>query len=383
NSASTYEEGAKTTNAVLTELVNVRRTGVFVIAATNFVDRLDPAAVREGRFDFKIEIPAPDSEARRHLIKRQCKARIAPDTVETAVRRWEGFSVARIAAVVEEAGRMVKGGEVTFDVLKGALRTIQGRKGSIPEDTPTLAQLTMGEDNRNRLVALARRMDKIMEIEAMGGSVPRGVLFYGPPGTGKTLTARALAKTANWAFLSISGMDLLADPKRIDAIVEEASELRPCIVFIDEADDVFRDRRYSNTATVTNKLLAAMDGAGGKVPDILYIAATNHPDTMDPAALRGGRFTEKIEFGLPDEETVFAFLKKWKAETKAQFAANFSLQKAAERLAGHSIANVKEILQMAINNAIARIDLDAGTARVSMQDLDLAIQSVQGDFVEE
>lgn len=383
NSASTYEEGAKTTNAVLTELVNIRRTGVFVIAATNFIDRLDPAAVREGRFDFKIEIPAPDSEARRHLIKRKCKARIEPETIETAVRRWEGFSVARIAAVVEEAGRMVKGGEVTFDVLKGALRTIQGRKGSIPEDTPTLDDLTMGEDNRNRLVALARRMDKIMEIEAMGGSVPRGVLFYGPPGTGKTLTARALAKTANWAFLSISGMDLLADPKRIDAIVEEASELRPCIVFIDEADDVFRDRRYSNTTSVTNKLLAAMDGAGGKVPDILYVAATNHPDTMDPAALRGGRFTEKIEFGLPDEETVFAFLKKWKAETKAQLAANFSLQKAAQRLAGHSIANVKEILQMAINNAIARIDLDAGTAQVSMQDLDLAIQSVQGDFVEE
>ena len=383
NSASTYEESAKTTNAILTELVNIRRTGVFVIGATNFIDRLDPAAVREGRFDFKIEIPAPDSEARRHLITRKCKVPISDETVETAVRRWEGFSVSRISAVLDEASRLgAKDGLMSFEVLQKALRTVQGRKGTIPEDTPTIDQLTMAPENKQRLVSLARRMDKIQEIEAMGGSVPRGVLFYGPPGTGKTLTARALAKSAGWAFISVSGLDLIADPKRITAIVDEASDLRPCIVFIDEADDVFKDRRYSNTATVTNKLLAAMDGANGKVPDILYIAATNHPDEMDAAALRGGRFTEKIEFGLPDTGTVLEFLRKWKGETKAKLAPSFSLEKAAQLLVGHSIANIKEILQMAINNAISRIDPGADVATVEPRDLRLAIQSVQGEFAE-
>ncbi len=381
NHNSSYEESARITNVLLTELVNVRRAGVVVVAASNFVDRLDPAAIREGRFDFKVEITPPDTEARRHLIVSKCKSAISEDTVETAVRRWEGFSVARITAVMDEANRMDQAhGLLTFEHLQTALRTIQGRKGSIPEDTPTIEQMTMQPESKKRLLALAHRMDKIMEIEAMGGSVPRGALFYGPPGTGKTLTARALAKTANWAFLSVSGMDLISDPKKIDALVEEASELRPCVVFIDEADDVFKDRRFSNTATVTNKLLAAMDGAGGKVPDILWVAATNHPDDMDSAALRGGRFTEKIEFGMPDAETLVVFLRKWKESTKAKLAPTFSLDGAAHRLAGNSMANVREILQMAINNAIGRLGPDAEVAVVEMHDLEQAVFAVQGNL---
>lgn len=381
NHSSGYEESARITNILLTELVNVRRAGVVVVAASNFVDRLDPAAIREGRFDFKIEITAPDSVARRHMIVTKCNIAISEETIEIAVRRWDGFSVARITAVMEEANRMAQqSGLITFQLLQSALRNIQGRKGSIPEDTPTVDQLTMDAESKQRLMALARRMDKIMEIEAMGGSVPRGVLFYGPPGTGKTLTARALSKTANWAFLSVSGMDLISDPKRIDALVEEASELRPCVVFIDEADDVFKDRRYSNTATVTNKLLAAMDGAGGKVPDILFVAATNHPDAMDSAALRGGRFTEKIEFGLPSVETLVEFLRTWKEGTKAKLAPSFSLDGAARRLVGNPMANVREILQMAINNAISRLDPDEDVAVVDMRDLDAAVESVQGNI---
>ena len=379
NTRSSYEESAKTANAMLTELVNIRATGVVVVAATNFIDRLDAAAVREGRFDFKIEIPAPDAEARRHLIQRKCVSPISPDTVETAVRRWEGFSVARIAAVMEEASRTARGKTITFDILKRALRTVQGRQGSLPEDTPTLAQLVLSEAMASRLRSLAQRMDRIVEVEAMGGSVPRGLLFFGPPGTGKTVTARALAKTAHWAFLSVSGLDLMTDPARIDALVAEAGDLRPCIVFIDEADDVLRDRRYSGaSASITNKLLAAIDGASGRAPDILYIAATNHPDAMDPAALRGGRFTEKIAFGLPDEATVARFLRQWKTDTKATLARDFSLKSAARKLAGQPLANVKEILQMAVNLAIGRSDLTAGSAPVTSRDLDQAIMAVLG-----
>lgn len=168
---------------------------------------------------------------------------------------------------MDEANRMDQAhGLPTFEHLQTAPRTIQGRKGSIPEDTPTIEQMTMQPESKKRLLALAHRMDKIMEIEAMGGSVPRGALFYGPPGTGKTLTARALAKTANWAFLSVSGMDLISDPKRIDALVEEASDLRPCVVFIDEADDVFKDRRFSNTATVTNSYWPPWTGLVARCP---------------------------------------------------------------------------------------------------------------------
>lgn len=373
---SSSDESEKTTNTLLTELVDIRRTGVLVIGASNFVDRLDPAAIREGRFDFKVEIAAPDSEARRHLITRKSKKAISQETIDTAVRRWEGFSVARITAIMEEAGRTASPA-ISFDALQKALRVIQGRKGKLPEDTPTIDQLTMGAENKQRLQSLAHRMDRIMEIESMGGSVPRGVLFYGPPGTGKTLTARALAKSAHWAFISVSGMDLITDPKRIDSVVAEASELRPCIVFIDEADDVFRDRRYSQSATVTNKLLAALDGSGGKIPDVLFIAATNHPDEMDSAALRGGRFTEKILFALPDQDTLTEYLHQWASSTKAKLAESFNFQTAACRLEGNSMANVNEILKMAINNAIARMDATDGFVVVNMKNLDAAIASIE------
>lgn len=102
-------------------------------------------------------------------------------------------------------------------------------------------------------------------------------------------------------------MDLLADAKKMDAIAAQASDLRPCIVFIDEADDVFKNRRFSSNAALTNKMLAIMDGSAGQVPDVLFVAATNHIEDMDPAALRGGRLTEKgrVRFARPDDRSGF------------------------------------------------------------------------------
>lgn len=377
--ASNNSEAQKTTNAILTELVNLRGSGVVIVAATNFVNKLDAAAIREGRFDFKIEITPPDAKARKYLIETRARRPIGQETVETAVRRWEGFSVARICAVMEEANRAgAANAQVTFNELKLALRRVQGRQGTLPESTPVLEDLVMAKEHKDRLVSLAARMDRIEEIEAMGGSVPRGALFFGPAGTGKTLTARALAKTAKWAFLSVSGLDLLSKPERIEQIVDEASELRPCIVFIDEADDVFADRRMSSNATVTNKLLAVMDGSGGHVPDVLFIAATNHPESIDSAALRGGRFTEKIEFALPDAATIKEYLERWGATTKASIGNDVSFDRVADMLSGNPLANIKEILQMAVNNAITRLRPGEDYASVQLVDIEKAITAVTG-----
>jgi len=374
---SNNEESAKIVNVLLTELVNVRKSGVVVVAATNFVDRLDPAAIREGRFDFKIEVPPPDAEARAYLIKSKGKGAVSAATVGIAVRRWAGFSVARINAIMEEAIRMPRSGAgIDFDLLKKALRKIQGRAGNIPENTPTLDKLSMCDAMEHKLKSLANRMEKIAEIEAMGGSVPRGVLFYGPPGTGKSLMARALAKTADWAFLPVSGMDLMSSPDRIDRLTEEASDLRPCIVFIDEADDVFKDRRYSSNPALTNKLLAMMDGAGGHIPDVLFVAATNHANSMDQAALRGGRFTEKIEFGLPDQCAIEKFLMAWYMDTPAELADEVGFPDVAAMLLGQPIANVKEIMQAAVNHAIENIDHDQDYATVTMNDIRRAENTV-------
>ena len=382
-------ESAKTTNAILTRLVDLRDKGVLIVAATNFIDKIDAAAKREGRFDYKIEVPMPDEPARKNLLELTLKKNlpaeivVLPEAIGSAAKRWEGFSVSRLQAVGLEVASYAKdsGGihTITFEHLMDALRRIQGSKGQrIGENIPKLDELSMNEAMARSLKGIANRMINIEETEALGGSVPSGLLFYGPPGTGKTFTAQSLAKTTGWAFMATSGQDILSRPERIDEIIAQAKDLRPCIVMIDEADDVFADRTTSPfTKSVTNKLLQVMDGAGGKAADILWIAATNHPDSMDSAALRGGRFTEKIEFGLPEGHVVATYISKWMASTKAKFHHDLTPEIIAQMIGEASLANVKEIMQAAVNSMISRktSELDA---LVVMDDISAGIASVFG-----
>ena len=148
------------------------------------------------------------------------------------------------------------------------------------------------------------------------------------------------------------------------------------MVFIDEADDVLADRRMSQSSVVTNKLLSAIDGSAGPIPDVLFIAATNHPEAMDAAALRGGRFTEKVAFNLPDQATVLDYLTQWQQRSKARMATEVSLAETAQQLAGQPLANVQEILQMAVNLAIGRVPTKTGVAIVNARDIDMAIAQV-------
>lgn len=386
SSLTTSEEGPKTVATFLTEVVNLRTAGVVVIAATNLRDELDPAAIREGRFDFKIEVPAPDQKARTGLIRRGAKAfsdlHFEEASVEQAAKRWAGYSVARILAVVEQAGRdarKARSRTVTYRDLQEAMRVIQGRKGKLAEDTPTLDQMTMRPDVKVALDALAHRMINIEEIEELGGTAPSGLQFAGPPGTGKTLSARALAKTTGWAFIERSGNELIGQPDAIDALVKEARDIRPVIVFIDEADDILRDRAYSqpHVVSATNKLLQAIDGAAGKVHDVLWIAATNHPEQLDPAATRGGRFTEKIYFDLPEKQEITTYVANWMRNTKITLDTRLTAEACAEVLVGQPMANIKEALQAAVNAAISRRTAGAAPT-LTLKDINDGLLRVTG-----
>lgn len=385
--SSSSEEGPKTTTAILRMLVNIRDAGVVVVAASNHLDMLDPAALREGRFDFKIEVSPPDLAARVALIKDAARKfsglSFEAAAIDMAAKRWQGYSVARIKAVVEEAGReaqKTRTRSVSYKALQRALRTIQGRKGSIPEDTPTLDQIAMEPAEHLELLAVAERMKNIERVEEFGASVPTGLLFSGPPGTGKTLTARALAKTTDWAFLETSGNALIGEPSKIDELVKTARELRPVIIFLDEADDILGDRAYRapHIVSATNRLLGAIDGAGGKVHDVLWVAATNHPEKLDSAAVRGGRFTEKFEFDLPTATVINAYVQNWKRSAKAQVEQAVTGEFCAELLEGQSIANIKEVLQAATNVAVSRALLSDERPVISTDDVVAGLRRVTG-----
>jgi transitional endoplasmic reticulum ATPase len=103
------------------------------------------------------------------------------------------------------------------------------------------------------------RLRHVHRMEQLGGALPRGVLFYGPPGTGKTQAAMAIAKSSGWAVLKTTGAELLASHSAWTQLYRQAKNLRPCIVFVDEAEDVFRNRSVSAVSSLTNRILASID----------------------------------------------------------------------------------------------------------------------------
>lgn len=386
-STSGHEESPKLVAAMLKRLEDIRRKQVVVVAATNFFDKLDPASIREGRFDYKIEVMPPDFVARKHLLEAGLKsvtALVDITGLERAAQRWEGFSVSRIRAITAEVMEQLKSKKIDavgFNELAQALRSLNATQGDrIPENALSIDELILETDMRTRLVKLANRMINIDEIEAMGGSVPAGVLFHGPAGTGKTIAAMALAKASKWAFLKTSGHDLLHTPHKIDDLMRMAKDIRPCIIFIDEADDVLADRRTSIISKdVTNKLLTIMDGAGGKTKDILFIAATNAPDLIDEAMLRGGRFTEKVAFDVPGDVALHAYVSKWMTNTKAPLADDFKADRVTALLSGQSLANVGEILQSAVNEAISTGETKH--FKVNIDHLQAALTLIKGESI--
>jgi transitional endoplasmic reticulum ATPase len=390
-------------NTMLTGLNDLRGSGVVIVGATNFKDKLDSAAIREGRFDFKIEVAAPDAKAREFLLVNTLAFKNAelfppiqelswmdklmgkakgeqPDPfvyeescVEKIARRWEGFSVVRIRSAVENAVHAAYASNtklIRFDDMMAAMRQSQGGKGkALGESALVLSQMSFQDDLRIGLNELANRMKNISVIEEMGGTVPKGILFYGPPGTGKTAAAQALAKTAGWAYLETSGHALLSSPDDVDGIITKARDLRPCVVFIDEADDILMDRAanpYGKAAT--NKLLAALDGST-QLHDVMFVAATNYPDTLDAAAIRGGRLSEHFEFGLPDADICMRLVKNWMSEKpKTPFTHDFTPTAAAELLEGLAPADIRDRLQKAVNRGVGKVQ-----PRVTLEDLQAVV----------
>ena len=152
-------------------------------------------------------------------------------------------------------------------------------------------------------------------FEKIGVEAPKGVLLYGPPGTGKTLLAKAVAGETNAHFISLSGPEIMGkhygeSEERIREIFNQAEENSPSIIFIDEIDSIAPKRDEVSGEVekrIVSQLLTLMDGmkSRGKV---VVIAATNRPDSIDPALRRPGRFDREIEIGIPDDEGRFEIL---------------------------------------------------------------------------
>src|SRR5690606_8652147 len=148
------------------------------------------------------------------------------------------------------------------------------------------------------------------KYQTLGGRMPKGVLLVGPPGTGKTLLARAVAGESKVPFFTLSGSDFVemfvgVGAARVRDLFQQAKGKAPCIVFVDELDAVGRHRGaglgggHDEREQTLNQLLVEMDGFDS-TKGVIFLAATNRPDVLDPALLRPGRFDRQIVIDAPD-----------------------------------------------------------------------------------
>jgi transitional endoplasmic reticulum ATPase len=194
----------------------------------------------------------------------------------------------------------------------------------------------------------------------------------------------ALAKATGWAFLSTTGAKLIANSDSWSKLVREARDIRPAIVFIDEADPILLDRRhFSNVEVLTNEILTTLSGAEGKLHDVMYIAATNHYDRLDKAVLRGGRFEEKIHFDVPKAEDMRLYVsRKLASVTSKRYAvAPGVLDRCIVLLDGRSIADADAVVAKAINFAAVRA-LRGNVAQLCVADVIAAASVVFAEHVD-
>jgi transitional endoplasmic reticulum ATPase len=353
-------------NVLLTAINDLHGTKVILVCMTNFIDNLDAAAIREGRFDFRIEVPPPDYEARRAILRKSIGAAVGLGMVDNRLisslaARWEGFSASRLASLGGPLTDMrrdgaISPGRVTFEHGMQAMRLLQGRRGTLPEDVKSVDEIIMPEESRNALRDLAFKMKQVHRLEQIGGCLPTGLIFFGPPGTGKTHGAMALAKASGYAFLKTTGANIMGKPDSWDRLVREAKDIRPAIVFIDEAEDILAERRYSQVGALTNRILTTLDGANGKLKDVIFIAATNHFDRLDGAVIRGGRFEEKIWFDVPAQDDMQRYVlgSLRKISDQRYVIVKGVHERCLSVLLGRSIADADAVLNRAVNAAAVR-----------------------------
>lgn len=243
----------------------------------------------------------------------------------------------------------------------------------------TFADVAGADEEKAELQEVVEFLKAPNKFNSLGARIPHGVLLVGPPGTGKTLLARACAGEAGVPFYAISGSDFVemyvgVGASRVRDLFEKAKKTMPSIIFIDEIDAVGRQRGaglgggHDEREQTLNQLLTEMDGFEGNT-GVIILAATNRPDSLDPALTRPGRFDRRVPVELPDlkgrEEILKVHAKKVKIAPGVDFN---TVARMASGASGAELANI-------VNEAALRA-VRAGRKSVTQADLEESIEVV-------
>lgn len=272
-------------------------------------------------------------------------------------------------------GKGGSGGMMSFNLGKSNARVyVQSQQGIRFSDVA-------GEDEaKESLQEIVTYLHDPGKYKKIGATMPKGVLLVGPPGTGKTMLAKAVAGESNVPFFSISGSEFVEmfvgmGASKVRDLFKQAKEKAPCIVFIDEIDAIGGKRNAGNFSggndereQTLNQLLTEMDGFEGNT-GVVILAATNRPESLDPALLRPGRFDRRVPVELPDltgrEEILKVHAKKVKTEPGIDYNV---IARMASGASGAELANI-------VNEAALRA-VREGRSAVSQKDLEESIEVV-------
>ena len=243
----------------------------------------------------------------------------------------------------------------------------------------TFADVAGEEEAKEALKEIVDFLHEPKKYSDIGATLPKGALLVGPPGTGKTLLAKAVAGEAHVPFFSISGSEFVEmfvgmGAAKVRDLFKQANEKAPCIVFIDEIDTIGKNRDGGGLGgndereQTLNQLLTEMDGFDGR-KGVVILAATNRPESLDPALLRPGRFDRRIPVELPDLKGREAILKVHAKDVKMDDTVDFNaIARATNGASGAELANI-------INEAALRA-VRMGRRVVCQADLEESVETV-------
>ena len=319
------------------------RGDVVVIAATNRISAVDPALRRPGRFDREIEITLPDKQGRLEILQIHTRNMPLADDVdlEELAEITHGYTGADLAALAREAAMHAlrrympmidfTSERISEELLNQMVVTrkdfMEAMKEIVPSglreiyvEIPNVRWSDIGgleeakQELREAVELPLKRPDAFKRI---GIEPPRGILLFGPPGTGKTLLAKAVATESEANFIAVRGPELLSkwvgeSERAIRELFRRARQYAPAIVFLDEIDAVAPLRGVASdthvTERVVSQLLTELDGIVS-LSNVVFIAATNRPDIVDPALLRPGRIDKLIYVPPPDRDARLEILR--------------------------------------------------------------------------
>jgi transitional endoplasmic reticulum ATPase len=363
--------------------------GFVLMAATNLLDGLDPALIREGRFDLKVRVDLPDEAGRLKILESQLFSKPCQrfDLQEFA-RRTPGMSAAKLKALVDRAAGLAapQSRKIEAADLRQALSEMGGKDRPLIQPVQW-EDLVVDEDVERDLRTLVRLLDDPDAARRIGLPMTTGLLLLGPPGTGKTMIARLIATQTRRSFYPLTSADVLGgnqgdSVKRVSQIFARAKENSPSLIFIDEMDGLMPRAAGlvgQHDIQVTEQFMVEISNLHPE-QNVFLVGTTNHPDHIDPRVLRGGRFSEKIEIGLPGRTARERLLARYLAGVA--LAPGATVATLAERLRDLSPADLEAISNAARRFAFNRAPDSSQLPPLILADFDKAVQRVRGTVLQ-